>query len=140
MPSLLSLENRYNPRGGVAAVRAPRTGGGGEENEGGQKLDAAELNVAIKATRAKLEAIAGEDLKLPEVRESVEDILEKFDENNGQFLDKRFKAFPHLLLARGMADVAAAKVQPKAWAFTCSCNASSLNRRAVFSLDHRVRA
>ena len=65
-----------------------RGGGGGRGSEGGQKLDAAELNVAIKAIYAKLEAIAGEDLKLPKVRESVEDILEKFDENNDRFLSK----------------------------------------------------
>ena len=78
-----------------------RGGGGGRGSEGGQKLDAAELNVAIKATRAKLEAIAGEDLKLPEVRESVEDILEKFDENNDGFLDKReFQAFARTYFSR----------------------------------------
>ena len=78
-----------------------RGGGGGRGSEGGQKLDAAELNVAIKATRAKLEAIAGEDLKLPEVRESVEDILEKFDENNDGFLDKReFQGFARTYFSR----------------------------------------
>ena len=78
-----------------------RGGGGGRGSEGGQKLDAAELNVAIKAIYAKLEAIAGEDLKLPEVRESVEDILEKFDENNDGFLDKReFQGFARTYFSR----------------------------------------
>ena len=101
-------------------------GGGGRGSEGGQKLDAAELNVAIKATRAKLEAIAGEDLKLPEVRESVEGILEKFDENNDGFLDRGVELLAPSL-SMGMADVEnRGKVQPKAWAFTCSFNASSL--------------
>ena len=59
------------------------------------------MNVAIKVIYAKLEAIAGEDLKLPEVRESVEDILEKFDENNDGFLDKReFQGFARTYFSR----------------------------------------
>ena len=71
---------------------------GGNESE---KLDSAELKVAIKAIYAKLEDMAGKDMKLPKIKEPIDDILRSYDENNDGYLDKReFQGFARTYFSR----------------------------------------
>jgi hypothetical protein len=75
-----------------------------ERNVGGtesEKLDSAELKVAIKAIYAKLEDMAGKDMKLPKIKEPIDDILRSYDENNDGYLDKReFQGFARTYFSR----------------------------------------
>ena len=71
---------------------------GGNESE---KLDSAELKVAIKAIYKKLEDMAGKDMKLPKIKEPIDDILRSYDENNDGYLDKReFQGFARTYFSR----------------------------------------
>ena len=75
-----------------------------ERNVGGtesEKLDSAELKVAIKAIYKKLEDMAGKDMKLPKIKEPIDDILRSYDENNDGYLDKReFQGFARTYFSR----------------------------------------
>ena len=71
---------------------------GGNESE---KLDSAELKVAIGAIYKKLEDMAGSDMKLPKIKEPIDDILRSYDANNDGYLDKNeFQGFARTYFSR----------------------------------------
>ena len=102
-----------------------------ERNVGGtesEKLDSAELKVAIKAIYAKLEDMAGKDMKLPKIKEPIDDILRSYDENNDGYLDKReFQGLARTYFREwnGRCGKQPRKVQRKASGFIWVFNLSS---------------
>ena len=92
----------------------------------------------------KLEDMAGKDMKLPKIKEPIDDILRSYDENNDGYLDKReFQGFARTYFSRMEWPLwkTAAKGAAKGVGFHYGCSIyRRANRGFVFAADLRVRA